>query len=358
VDIGPLLGQQMRRVLATLLSATLIRHSSSLYSSSSIQSSVSFITMAKTTKRQSSMAATSKSSKSIGAPKLKHYTRPGVEAAAQLVSLQPISNHVDKWERASNQYDKMLKAKGGAKLVKLDKQINVIANTWTESTTNDAYLIKEQLLDNIIQWKFTIGKPRNALKPLLQSNTDKSVIDATKLAFKVADEIPINDTSDDYTQQITDAMNHICELSGVGPATASAVLCLYRPDIFAFMHDEVIECLYDQKRGYTLKIYLAVNDRCKEIANELNLASGNKNSTEWTPCRVGKTIWTMAAMSATGDEDCLSSIFNVNDKTLPACVSVEEEDCKPSSSKKTKKRKTNTRGGAIEERKRAFGKRG
>jgi len=304
------------------------------------------------------MAATSKSSKSIGAPK-KHYTRPGVEAAAQLVSLQPISNHVDKWERASNQYDKMLKAKGGAKLVKLDKQINVIANTWiTKSTTNnDANLTKEQLLDDIIQWKFTIGKPRNALKALLQSNTDESVVEATKLAFATCDTIPVNN-SDDCTQQITTAMNHICELSGVGPATASAILCLYRPDIFAFMHDEVIECLYEAKRGYSLKIYLAVNDRCKEIANELNIANGSKKSTEWTPCRVGKTLWTMAAMSATGDEDGLSSIFDVNDNSIPASVSVEEEDCKPSSSKKTKKRKTNTRGGAIEERKRAFGKRG
>ena len=63
-------------------------------------------------------------------------------------------------------------------------------------------------------------------------------------------------------------------------------------------------------------------------------------------------------MSATGDEDGLSSIFNINDNSIPASISVEEEDCKPSSSKKTKKRKTNTRGGAIEERKRAFGKRG
>ena len=311
--------------------------------------------MAKT-KRQSSTLA--KKSSAVGAPKpkLKHYTRPGVEAAAQLVSLQPISNHVDKWDRASAQYDKMLKAKGGAKLVKLDKQINVIANTWTESTTdNDAHLTREQLLDDIIQWKFTVGKPRNALKALLQSNTDESVVEATKLAFATCDTIPVNN-SDDCTQQITTAMNHICELSGVGPATASAILCLYRPGIFAFMHDEVIEALYEAKRGYTLKIYLAVNDRCREIAYELNMANGSKKSAEWTPCRVGKTLWTMAAMSATGDEDGLSSIFNVNDKTIPACVSNEEEDCKPSSSKK--KRKTNTRGGAIEERKRAFGKRG
>ena len=98
--------------MATLLSATLIRRSSSLYSSNFSFASVSFTTMAKT-KRQSSTLAQSKKSSAVGAPK-KHYTRPGVEAAAQLVALQPISNHVDKWERASNQYNKMLKAKRGA----------------------------------------------------------------------------------------------------------------------------------------------------------------------------------------------------------------------------------------------------
>ena len=269
-------------------------------------------------------AITSKSSK--------NYTRPGVQAAAQLISLQPISNHVNKWEHASTKYNEMLKAKDGAKLVKLDKQINVLAKSWASSTNNKSHsLTKEQLLEIIIEWKFTIGKRRNALLGKLRANTAASVGHATKLAFETAHSIPYNDTSNQFTEQITAAMNHICELQGVGPATASSILCLYRPDIFAFMHDEVIECLYDGKRGYTLKIYMEVNERCRQLAAELNSVAsknGGKQSVAWTPCLVGKTLWTMAAMSATGDEDGLTAIFDADEEEqdIVHCVSTEESD--------------------------------
>ena len=269
----------------------------------------------------------------------KHYTRPGVEAAAQLVQLHPISEHVQSWDKAFAKYDDMIKAKGGSKLVKLDKQMNDIAKCWQTAKESSPSLTKEELLDIIIGWKFTIGKPRNALQPLLNSNSQESVRIATKLAFEAADEILYNDTRGKYTGKITSAMNRICdELKGVGPATASAILCLYRPDIFAFMHDEVIECLYDGKRGYTLKIYLAVNDKCREISNELNMASDNDDddeSTKWTACKVGKALWAVAIMSAIGYESGLSSIFDSFD-SIPACVTNEENDNLPS--KSTKKR--------------------
>ncbi|KAL7552611.1 hypothetical protein ACHAWF_015858 [Thalassiosira exigua] len=85
--------------------------------------------------------------------------------------------------------------------------------------------------------------------------------------------------------------------------------------MFAFMDDEVIECLYDGKRGYTLKIYAEVNDRCREIAAALNEAGNGKGgeggdaSSRWTPCRVGKALWTAATLSAVGDESGISAIF-------------------------------------------------
>ena len=124
--------------------------------------------------------------------------------------------------------------------------------------------------------------------------------------------------------QVISAINHLCELNGVGPATASAILCLIKPEHFAFMDDEVIECLLpNKKRGYTLGIYMEVNGRCREIADELNLARRKKkrkrnveevttdgpSSEEWTCCKVGKAIWACAIMSATNDEYGLSKIF-------------------------------------------------
>ena len=119
-------------------------------------------------------------------------------------------------------------------------------------------LTKDQLLDVIVEWKFLISKPRNALRPLLRSNSDAAVISASQRAFATLDGIP-------KTNGI--AANHKGDESGVGPATASVILCLYRPDIFVFMADEVVECLYEGKRGYTNKIYMQINDRCRDIAS-------------------------------------------------------------------------------------------
>ena len=99
----------------------------------------------------------------------------------------------------------MIKAKGGIKLVKLDKQRDDIAKGWNTTlkssklskSSSSCLLSKEQLLDMIIKWKFTKGKPRHALKPLLKSNTRESVSTAVKLAFETADAIPANNNNGD-----------------------------------------------------------------------------------------------------------------------------------------------------------------
>ena len=232
--------------------------------------------------------------------------RPGVEAAARLLSLTPLSSaHLESWDLAASYYKEMLEGKGGCRLTALEKCRHDL------DLVEQMSLTKDQLLDVIVEWKFLIGKPRNALRPLLRSNSDAAVISATQRAFATVDGIPkTNDIAancvniDNYNEELLKAMNHLCELRGVGPATASAGLCLYRPDIFVFMADEVIECLYEGKKGYTLKIYMEINSRCRGIASQLNIArkkvgNGTDPVVAWTPCTVGKTLWTV-----------LSTIFN------------------------------------------------
>lgn len=158
----------------------------------------------------------------------------------------------------------------------------------------------------IVPWKFAKGKPRNALKPMLNSNSEEAVRTATRRAFDVADNITALAADDD---EVCAAINEMCVLRGVGPATASAVLNVYRPEAFVFMDDEVIECLYEGKRGYTLKVYNVVNSRCSEIARELNGSGASK----WTPGRVGMALWAVAAMSATGDDGALARVFREAD---------------------------------------------
>jgi hypothetical protein len=281
--------------------------------------------------------------------KKSHWSRPGVDAAARLVSLPIITTdnnnkNVKSWNTALSHYEYILKSKGNCKnntklLYHLDQERQDIAQQWREEyyTTNkeknegewgNKKMTKEELLNVIIPWKFLKGKPRNALKPLLQSNKDGDVIEASMLAFNFADSTVVaaaaadnnNDknANNTFNHNVEEAIQSLCKLSGVGPATASAVLSAYCPQSFAFMDDEVIECLYEAKRGYTLKIYMAVNGRCVDIAKQLNEASSGGSSSsssseeenkKWTPADVAKALWTVATMSALKDEDCLRKVF-------------------------------------------------
>lgn len=231
----------------------------------------------------------------VSMPKRKSYTRPGVEAAVHLLSL-PLSS--DRWNTALSHYQSMLNAKGGDSLVQLDEKRSALA-----TKDNKGGINKDDLLNIVIPWKFAKGKTRNALKPLLQSNSDKSVEEFSMRAV----ELVTNTTSaTKENERIKSAINELCNLKGVGPATASAILSIFHPDLFAFMDDEVIEALYDGKRGYTLKIYEAVNDKCAEICNELNNLKGDK---VWNRYEVGKVLWTVSSLKAFGEEEALSELF-------------------------------------------------
>lgn len=208
------------------------------------------------------------------------YTRPGVAAAARLAALGSKSQ-ASLWEQIDARHGEMLKEKGGAKLVKLNKFCDDLSQRLHEESSPT--ISKDELLQ-LVEWKFAKGKPRYALNNLLKSNQPATVEKCATLAFSQSQE-----------GNIRGAMDYLCELRGVGPATASALLSLHRDDLFAFMDDEVIECLYEGKRGYTMKIYLDVNEKCTDIADTLG--------DDWTPRRVGRALWTAARASASGSED-------------------------------------------------------
>ena len=206
------------------------------------------------------------------------YTRPGVAAAARLAALAG-PNRMSTWEQIEAKYDEAILEKGGDKLVKLDKFCEQLSKKIVRS--DGPSITKEELL-KVVDWKFTKGKPRYALLNRLKSN--QNVEKCSKKAF-----------AESKQGNIREAIDALCELNGVGPATASAVLSLHRGDIMAFMDDEVIEALYDGKRGYTFKIYDEMNSRCAQLAEELGDG--------WSTRRVGRALWTAARLCASGAED-------------------------------------------------------
>ena len=89
------------------------------------------------------------------------------------------------------------------------------------------------------------------------------------------------------------AISELVHLKGVGPATASAVLVLVRPDVFCYMYDEVIDCFLPN-RTYTMTVYMKVNMECRKIARHLE---------GWTPARVAQALWIAARLHAAGEDD-------------------------------------------------------
>jgi hypothetical protein len=213
-------------------------------------------------------------------------TRPGVDASKRLSKI----SSVPVWDAIDRQYDRMIKMKGGDKLSQLDEARSALGKRLRSE--KNPYLCLDDLFQ-IVEWKFGKGKPRHALWKHLKSIQENDLKTLSMESFERAQK-----------GDVRGAVEELSKLSGVGPATASAILSIYNPDYFTFMDDEVIEALYDDgKRGYTIKIYLEVNSKCQKIARDLNQVDKTESTTSWTCHRVGRALWTASQICATGGED-------------------------------------------------------
>lgn len=216
------------------------------------------------------------------------FSRPGVEAAVRLSEI----TDVVVWNKIERQYKNMLEFKGGAELLDLDLCCDEISRKWRRAVDNESDVsCTLEELETIMEWKFSKGKPRPLWKHI-RSNSEHDVQEASNRAFaKVG---YTNDRHQLDEQKKRGAINEITVLKGIGPASASAILSLFCPEHFAFMDDEVIECLHPRKRAYSLKVYMDINARCQDLAKLL--------SEDWTPRRVGIALWTAAKLSASGND--------------------------------------------------------
>lgn len=197
---------------------------------------------------------------------------------------------VSVWDAIDRHYDRMIKMKGGDKLSQLDEARSALGKKLRSE--KNPFLCLDDLFQ-IVEWKFGKGKPRHALWKHLKSIQEKDLKTLSMESFERAQK-----------GDVRGAVEELSKLSGVGPATASAILSIYKPEYFTFMDDEVIEALYDDgKRGYTIKIYLEVNTKCQKIAHDLNEEDRRNSTASWTCHRVGRALWTASQICATGGED-------------------------------------------------------
>mmetsp|Transcript_8971 Transcript_8971/g.24253 ORF Transcript_8971/g.24253 Transcript_8971/m.24253 type:complete len:266 (-) Transcript_8971:427-1224(-) len=218
---------------------------------------------------------------------MKHITRPGVRDAI-LFSRKP--SDVKQWEKVHAEMPQMLMERSDH-LAKTDEQLR-------QALQSCERLDKDLFLRVVYEWKFVKGKPRNALKKLLNSNSANAIEAAWRNAVNAVERYEANAAAASDDGICEAALDALCVLSGVGVATAAALLSLAYPKRFMFLDDEVIECLVHKKRTYTMKVYREVHTKCQRIAGTLGEA--------WSVDRVGRTIWTSARLSALGRLDDVS----------------------------------------------------
>ncbi|KAM4698309.1 uncharacterized protein WCC33_013879 [Rhinophrynus dorsalis] len=182
------------------------------------------------------------------------------------------------WQRVSDIYWDVISAKGvkQKKLLMLDKWYQEELSSCI-SARPKKYLTREELV-KLMEWKLTRGKFRPRLQQLAASNPKEAVESCTGKAFNLLPDVSA-------------AITELCQLKGIGPATASAILAAGVPELTAFMADEAVESVPGLiPVQYTLKHYLLFLEELRKKAVMLSEASKEK----WTPHRVEICLWTWA----------------------------------------------------------------
>jgi hypothetical protein len=143
----------------------------------------------------------------------------------------------------------------------------------------DAPFVTHDELIRVVEWKMARGVWRARNLHLARTNGPNEVVEASRRAFAaIPDErVPLK---------------LLGALKGVGPATASAVLAAYRPDLYPFFDDVVAAQAPGLSIGdFSLKAYLVYSTVLRSRAADLQAACPDQG---WTAQTVGLALWAAA----------------------------------------------------------------
>lgn len=131
---------------------------------------------------------------------------------------------------------------------------------------SQSYLQKDDLL-KLVDWKLSHGKFRPSLRKLVDSNSPETITETTGRAISLLHSKP---------EDVKAPLNILCELKGIGPATASLVLSCADPEGTVFFGDEVMEWVRPrpgETLKYSVKEYLELWGEVREVKGELGLTA-------------------------------------------------------------------------------------
>ncbi|KAG0241270.1 hypothetical protein BGW41_006124 [Actinomortierella wolfii] len=237
-----------------------------------------------------------------------------------------------EWESMLNKYNIALEhhvaGKRDNELLKLDQ--------WYQTELPSILAKRKPLhidskeLVKLMSWKLKRGKFRPTLAKLAASNADKDVKAISEAAFSLLE------------TGLRPAIVKMAELKGVGPATASAILCAGAPDKVPFMADETMESVPGLGTiAYSVPYYMKFAEKVIEKAKDLK----QKGSTVNSPHLVEKALWV----------EFMLNKYNVPGDAAPAPIAVKEKPVEKQAAKEEeevvtgKKRKSAIASSNLEE---------
>ncbi|XP_069840425.1 uncharacterized protein [Dendropsophus ebraccatus] len=163
-----------------------------------------------------------------------------------------------KWKRVCDVYWEVVAAKGAKQkqLVEMDKWYQEELPARMAARSQKSLTLEE--LVKLMEWKLMRGKFRPRLKQMAASNSADMVESCTMRAFQLLPDVSA-------------AIDELCQLKGIGPATASAVLAAGAPELAAFMADEAVESVPGLSPiQYNVKHYLRYLEELRLKSEALN----------------------------------------------------------------------------------------
>lgn len=173
------------------------------------------------------------------------------------------------WREALAGYDDVIAAQGVASLAGYDAWYQTELPALLRAR-EPAFATHDELV-RMTEWKMARGVWRARNLVLVRGNETGEVERVTQQAFaQVPDE--------------SAPIATIAKLAGVGPATASAVMCAYAPSIYPFLDELVADQVPDLgKPAFTPTYYREYASALRERATALG--------GPWTPTRVERALW-------------------------------------------------------------------
>ncbi|KAL6212332.1 hypothetical protein ACLB2K_017552 [Fragaria x ananassa] len=197
-------------------------------------------------------------------------------------------SNLSLWKEALSSYPCRIESLNKPNLVSLDEFYRNQLQPLLRRRNPNPHLTTSELSD-LMRWKLTRGKWRPRFLDFVSALDDSVVKSASEKAFR---SLP----------DLSKAVNELTVLKGVGPATASAVLAAYAPEVAPFMSDKAMEAALGNSKDYSLKQYLLFADKLQKKAKELS-AEGEI----FTPSDVEMALWSCAVgaklLSSQSDPD-------------------------------------------------------